>query len=59
LGFIQGVPDHGVGSLLRAMVEVGGKEINVKEHFEITARGRDYLRLRTEMLAAVSGSAPG
>jgi hypothetical protein len=57
LGFIQGFPDHGVRSLLRAMADVGGKEINVKEHFEITARGRDYLRLRTEMLAAMPGPA--
>jgi hypothetical protein len=57
LGFIQGFPDHGVHSLLRAMAGVGGKEINVKEHFEITARGRDYLRLRTEMLAAMPGPA--
>jgi hypothetical protein len=56
LGFIQGLPDHGVRSLLRAMTDAGGKEINVKEHFEITARGRDYLRLRTEMLAVLPGS---
>ena len=54
LGFIQGLPDHGVRSLLEAMRVAGGKEINVKDHFEITARGRDYLRLRTEMLAAIS-----
>lgn len=51
LGFIQGLPDHGVRSLLKAMSDAGGKEVNVKEHFEITARGRDYLRLRGEMLA--------
>jgi hypothetical protein len=56
LGFIQGLPDHGVRSLLRAMTDAGGKEINVKEHFEITARGRDYLRLRAEMLAVIPGS---
>ena len=53
LGFIQGLPDHGVRSLLKAMTDVGGKDINVKEHFDITARGRDYLRLRAEMLAAM------
>jgi hypothetical protein len=57
LGFIQGFPERGVRSLLKAMDDARGKEINVKEHFEITARGRDYLHLRTEMLAAVSGSA--
>ncbi len=33
---------------------LGGKEINVKDHFEITVRGRDYLRLRAEMLVAIS-----
>jgi len=53
LGFIQGRPDQGVRSLLRAMTEASGKEVDVKDHFEITARGRDYLRLRAEMLAAV------
>jgi hypothetical protein len=53
LGFIQGRPDHGVRSLLRAISEAGGKEVDVKDHFEITARGSDYLRLREEMLAAV------
>jgi hypothetical protein len=56
LGFIQGRPDHGVRSLLRAMTDAGGKEIDVKDHFEITARGRDYLRLRAEMLVAGAGS---
>jgi len=55
LGFIQGLPDHGVRSLLRAISDAGGKEVNVKDHFEITARGRDYLRLRTEMVATISG----
>jgi hypothetical protein len=53
LGFVQGRPDHGVRSLLRALTEAVGKEVDVKDHFEITARGRDYLRLRAEMLAAV------
>jgi hypothetical protein len=56
LGFVQGRPDHGVRSLLRAITEAGGQEVDVKDHFEITARGRDYLRLRTEMLAAVPGA---
>ena len=55
LGFVQGRPDHGVRSLLRAITEAAGKEVDVREHFEITARGRDYLRLRAEMLAAVTG----
>ena len=59
LGFIQGLPDHGVRSLLGAMSVAHGKEINVKDHFEITARGRDYLRLRTEMLAAISSPGEG
>jgi hypothetical protein len=53
LGFIQGRPDHGVRSLVRAISEAGGKEVDVKDHFEITARGSDYLRLREEMLEAV------
>jgi hypothetical protein len=55
LGFVQGRPDHGVRSLMKAISEAGGKEIDVKDHFEITARGRDYLRMRTEMLAGVPG----
>ena len=57
LGFVQGRPDHGVRSLLRAMAEAGGNEVDIKDHFEITARGRDYLRLRAEVLAAGSGPA--
>jgi hypothetical protein len=57
LGFIQGFPDRGVRTLLKAMDDAQGEEIDVKEHFEITARGRDYLHLRTEMLAAVPSPA--
>jgi hypothetical protein len=53
LGFVQGRPDHGVRTLLRAISAAGGKEVDVKDHFEITARGHDYLRLRAEMLAAL------
>jgi hypothetical protein len=53
LGFVQGRPDHGVSSLLKAIREAGGEEVDVKDHFEITARGRDYLRLRAETLAVV------
>jgi hypothetical protein len=55
LGFVQGRPDHGVRSLFRAIAEAGDKGVDVKDYFEITARGRDYIRLRTEMLAAVPG----
>jgi hypothetical protein len=55
LGFVQGRPDHGVRSLLNAITDAGDKGVEVKDHFEITARGRDYLRLRAEMLAAVPG----
>jgi hypothetical protein len=57
LGFVQGRPDHGVRSLIRAMTEAADRGVDVKDHFEITARGRDYLRLRAEMLAPVSGAA--
>ena len=57
LGFIQGHPDRGVRSLLNAIADAGGNEINVNDHFEITARGRDYLRLRRELLAAAPASA--
>jgi hypothetical protein len=53
LGFIQGLPDRGVRSLLGAISEAGGKQVNIKEHFEIAARGRDYLRLRAEVLLPV------
>jgi len=53
LGFIQSRPDHGIRSLLKALSDAGGREINVKDHFEITVRGRDYLRLRAEMLAVI------
>jgi hypothetical protein len=56
LGFIQGRPDRGVRSLLKEIAESRGKAVDVKDHFEITARGRDYLRLRAEMLVAVPGS---
>lgn len=59
LGFIQGLPDRGIRSLFRAMTDAGGKEINVKDHFEITARGHDYLRLRAEMLATIPGPGEG
>jgi hypothetical protein len=55
LGFIQGLPDRGIRSLLGAMTDAGGQETNLKDHFEMTARGRDYLRLRAEMLATVPG----
>jgi hypothetical protein len=55
LGFIQGPPDHGIRSRFEAIRGAGGKEINAKDHFEITARGRDYLRLRTGMLAVRPG----
>jgi hypothetical protein len=37
------------------MTDAGGQETNLKDHFEMTARGRDYLRLRAEMLATVPG----
>ena len=59
LGCIQGLPDRGFRSLLRALTEAGGKEVNVKDHFEITARGRDYLRLRAEMLATIPSPGQG
>jgi hypothetical protein len=59
LGFIQGRPDHGVRSLFRAITEAEGKVVDVRDHFEITARGRDYLRLRAEMLAAAPGREGG
>ena len=54
LGFIQGRPDHGVRSLLKALHDASGREVDVKGFFEITARGRDYLRLRVD----VQGVAP-
>jgi hypothetical protein len=41
LGLIEGLPDRGV----RSMNRMGG---DVKEHFRITRRGLDYLRLRRE-----------
>ncbi len=50
LGFIDGRPGCGMRTLLSAMAAAGGKEVNAQDHFEITARGRDYLRLRMEML---------
>jgi hypothetical protein len=53
LGFIQGHPERGVRSLLKAINDAGGKEVDVKEHFEITPRGRDYLRLRGEILGVI------
>jgi hypothetical protein len=56
LGFIEGRPGCGVRSLLKALADAGGKEVNVKEHFVITPRGRDYLSLRSEMLAEPAGS---
>jgi hypothetical protein len=58
LGFIQGLPDRGVRSLLQTIADAAGREIDVKDHFEITARGRDYLRLRAGMLGAIPGTTP-
>jgi len=55
LGFIQGRPDHGVRSLLKALQEANGREVDVKAFFEITARGRDYLRLRAQGVAPAAG----
>jgi hypothetical protein len=57
LGFIQGRPGHGVRSLIGAINQGEGQGVDVKDHFEITARGRDYLHLRAEMLSAVPGPA--
>jgi len=52
LGFIiKGNPGSGVGALMRAINEAKGADVNVKDHFETTPRGRDYLRLRHEVLA--------
>ncbi|MEO8166393.1 MAG: hypothetical protein ABI619_13460, partial [Betaproteobacteria bacterium] len=56
LGFIQGLPGHGIGSLLKALDAAGGQEVNVKDYFEITPRGRDYLRLRAEVPSVAKGS---
>ena len=58
LGFIQGLPERGVRSLLAALKDAAGGEVDVKTHFEITPRGRDYLNLRTEMLAAAAKAKP-
>jgi len=56
LGFIQGRPEHGVRSLVKSITDARGQDVDVKDHFEITARGRDYLRLRTEMLTPPVGA---
>jgi multisubunit Na+/H+ antiporter MnhG subunit len=56
LGFIEGRPGCGVRSLLKAMADAGGNEVDARDHFEITARGRDYLRLRAEMLHGAANS---
>jgi hypothetical protein len=38
------------------MADAGGNEVDASDHFEITARGRDYLRLRAEMLHGAANS---
>ncbi|AWM35679.1 hypothetical protein GobsT_66380 [Gemmata obscuriglobus] len=58
LGFVVGRPGCGIRSLFGAIVEAAGKEVNVRDHFEITPRGQDYLRLRREMLTPLGGGAP-
>lgn len=64
LGFIAGRPGCGIRSLFGAIADAAGKEVNVRDHFEITPRGQDYLRLRREMLnplgaGAVQDAKPG
>ncbi len=45
LGFIQQIGEEGVQSLLKD----DGKQRNVCEFFEVTERGREYIRLRNQI----------
>jgi hypothetical protein len=56
LGFITGLRGRGLRSLFRAIREANGGEVNVREHFEVAPRGKDYLQLRHEMLAEQPGA---
>ena len=43
LGFVEGLPQKGMRTLVEAVAEPGRTKVDLKAHFRITSRGREYL----------------